>query len=138
MMDLIAEIGCIEIGICHDICFRQLAIVLYRAKGALLICYAGAFNTAQVKCHGSWFKEQVLLLCTGEVTEIGDIVAFDLNLDMCRWLIKMPRDRDSNLMDKETYPMKMLLICINWRIMKKGKNRTRIVWILLIKTRLHH
>ncbi|CAO2840263.1 unnamed protein product [Amaranthus hypochondriacus] len=37
------EIGCIGIGICHDIRFPELAM-LYRAKGANLIIYPGAFN----------------------------------------------------------------------------------------------
>ncbi|KAM4099820.1 hypothetical protein ACB094_05G021100 [Castanea mollissima] len=38
-----ADVGRIGIGICHDICFPELA-VLYRAKGAPIICYPGAFN----------------------------------------------------------------------------------------------
>ncbi|OMO80643.1 Carbon-nitrogen hydrolase [Corchorus capsularis] len=37
------EIGRIGIGICHDIRFPELAM-LYKAKGAHLICYPGAFN----------------------------------------------------------------------------------------------
>ncbi|KAJ0075787.1 hypothetical protein Patl1_33635 [Pistacia atlantica] len=37
------EMGCIGVGICHDIRFPELAM-LYRAKGAHLICYPGAFN----------------------------------------------------------------------------------------------
>lgn len=37
------DVGCIGIGICHDIRFPELA-ALYRAKGARIICYPGAFN----------------------------------------------------------------------------------------------
>ncbi|KAL7180464.1 hypothetical protein ACSBR1_043629 [Camellia fascicularis] len=37
------DVGCIGIGICHDIRFPELAM-LYRARGAHLICYPGAFN----------------------------------------------------------------------------------------------
>ncbi|XP_031261823.1 omega-amidase, chloroplastic-like isoform X2 [Pistacia vera] len=37
------EMGCIGVGICHDIHFPELAM-LYSAKGAHLICYPGAFN----------------------------------------------------------------------------------------------
>ncbi|XP_009594489.1 omega-amidase, chloroplastic-like isoform X2 [Nicotiana tomentosiformis] len=37
------DFGCIGIGICHDLRFPELAI-LYRARGAHLICYPGAFN----------------------------------------------------------------------------------------------
>ncbi|KAM7254443.1 hypothetical protein ACFE04_003823 [Oxalis oulophora] len=37
------EVGRIGIGICHDIRFPELAM-LYKAKGAQIICYPGAFN----------------------------------------------------------------------------------------------
>nr|XP_016514375.1 PREDICTED: omega-amidase, chloroplastic-like isoform X2 [Nicotiana tabacum] len=37
------DFGCIGIGICHDIRFPELAMS-YSARGAHLICYAGAFN----------------------------------------------------------------------------------------------
>ncbi|XP_021293628.1 omega-amidase, chloroplastic [Herrania umbratica] len=37
------DIGRIGIGICHDMRFPELAM-LYRAKGAHIICYPGAFN----------------------------------------------------------------------------------------------
>nr|XP_023892621.1 omega-amidase, chloroplastic-like [Quercus suber] len=37
------DVGRIGIGICHDIRFPELA-ALYRAKGARIICYPGAFN----------------------------------------------------------------------------------------------
>ncbi|XVF27031.1 hypothetical protein REPUB_Repub14bG0071700 [Reevesia pubescens] len=37
------DIGRIGIGICHDMRFPELAM-LYRAKGARIICYPGAFN----------------------------------------------------------------------------------------------
>ncbi|XP_042022297.1 omega-amidase, chloroplastic-like [Salvia splendens] len=37
------DVGCIGIGICHDIGFPELAM-LYRDRGAHLICYPGAFN----------------------------------------------------------------------------------------------
>ncbi|EYU21336.1 hypothetical protein MIMGU_mgv1a019804mg, partial [Erythranthe guttata] len=37
------HVGRIGIGICHDIRFPELAM-LYRARGAHLICYPGAFN----------------------------------------------------------------------------------------------
>ncbi|KAF5751241.1 omega-amidase chloroplastic-like [Tripterygium wilfordii] len=37
------EVGRIGLGICHDIRFPELAM-FYRAKGAHLICYPGAFN----------------------------------------------------------------------------------------------
>ncbi|TXG68404.1 hypothetical protein EZV62_003339 [Acer yangbiense] len=37
------EMGCIGVGICHDMRFPELAL-LYRAKGAHMICYPGAFN----------------------------------------------------------------------------------------------
>ncbi|KAI7986880.1 hypothetical protein LOK49_LG14G02144 [Camellia lanceoleosa] len=39
------DVGCIGIGICHDIRFPELAM-LYRARGAHLICYPGAFNVS--------------------------------------------------------------------------------------------
>ncbi|KAF3944330.1 hypothetical protein CMV_029196 [Castanea mollissima] len=38
-----ADVGRIGIGICHEIHFPELA-ALYRAKGARIICYPGAFN----------------------------------------------------------------------------------------------
>ncbi|KAK4481970.1 hypothetical protein RD792_012884 [Penstemon davidsonii] len=37
------DVGRIGIGICHDIRFPELAMI-YRARGADLICYPGAFN----------------------------------------------------------------------------------------------
>ncbi|XP_020091108.1 omega-amidase, chloroplastic-like isoform X2 [Ananas comosus] len=37
------DVGSIGIGICHDIRFPELAM-LYRSRGAHLICYPGAFN----------------------------------------------------------------------------------------------
>ncbi|KAK3220367.1 hypothetical protein Dsin_014337 [Dipteronia sinensis] len=37
------EMGRIGVGICHDIRFPELAL-LYRAKGAHIICYPGAFS----------------------------------------------------------------------------------------------
>ncbi|KAK2652375.1 hypothetical protein Ddye_012231 [Dipteronia dyeriana] len=37
------EMGRIGVGICHDIRFPELAL-LYRAKGAHMICYPGAFS----------------------------------------------------------------------------------------------
>ncbi|KAF8401063.1 hypothetical protein HHK36_014366 [Tetracentron sinense] len=37
------DVGRIGIGICHDICFPELAM-LYGGRGAQLICYPGAFN----------------------------------------------------------------------------------------------
>ncbi|KAJ4717816.1 Nitrilase/cyanide hydratase and apolipoprotein N-acyltransferase family protein [Melia azedarach] len=37
------DIGRIAVGICHDIRFPELAM-LYREKGADMICYPGAFN----------------------------------------------------------------------------------------------
>lgn len=39
------EVGRIGIGICHDIRFPELAMV-YRERGASLICYPGAFNVS--------------------------------------------------------------------------------------------
>ncbi|KAH6790082.1 Nitrilase/cyanide hydratase and apolipoprotein N-acyltransferase family protein [Perilla frutescens var. frutescens] len=39
------DVGRIGIGICHDIRFPELAMV-YRARGAHLICYPGAFNVS--------------------------------------------------------------------------------------------
>ncbi|KAK6268250.1 hypothetical protein QUC31_012410 [Theobroma cacao] len=39
------DIGRIGIGICHDMRFPELAM-LYRAKGAHIICYPGAFNVS--------------------------------------------------------------------------------------------
>ncbi|KAH7866281.1 hypothetical protein Vadar_018076 [Vaccinium darrowii] len=39
------DVGRIGIGICHDIRFPELGM-LYRARGAHLICYPGAFNTS--------------------------------------------------------------------------------------------
>ncbi|KAL2927213.1 Omega-amidase chloroplastic [Bienertia sinuspersici] len=42
------DVGCIGIGICHDIRFPELAM-LYRAKGADLIIYPGAFNMSTGK-----------------------------------------------------------------------------------------
>ncbi|CAK7356540.1 unnamed protein product [Dovyalis caffra] len=42
------DIGRIGIGICHDIRFPELAM-LYREKGAHLICYPGAFNMSTGK-----------------------------------------------------------------------------------------
>ncbi|KAK4838070.1 hypothetical protein QYF36_010710 [Acer negundo] len=35
--------GCIGVGICHDMRFPELAL-LHRAKGAHMICYPGAFS----------------------------------------------------------------------------------------------
>ncbi|GAV75923.1 CN_hydrolase domain-containing protein, partial [Cephalotus follicularis] len=49
------EIGQIGIGICHDIRFPELAM-LYRAKGADIICYPGAFNMSTGKLL--WELEQ--------------------------------------------------------------------------------
>ncbi|KAI3455610.1 hypothetical protein Pfo_012273 [Paulownia fortunei] len=40
---VIDTVGRIGIGICHDMRFPELAMV-YRARGAHLICYPGAFN----------------------------------------------------------------------------------------------
>ncbi|KAJ6816695.1 omega-amidase, chloroplastic [Iris pallida] len=37
------DVGRIGIGICHDICFQELAM-LYAARGAHLICYPSAFE----------------------------------------------------------------------------------------------
>ncbi|KAK1578160.1 hypothetical protein Q3G72_028005 [Acer saccharum] len=37
------EMGRIGVGICHDMRFPEL-VLLYRAKGAHMICYPGAFN----------------------------------------------------------------------------------------------
>ncbi|KAL6996277.1 Omega-amidase, chloroplastic [Sarracenia purpurea var. burkii] len=37
------DVGRIGIGICHDIRFPELAMI-YRSRGAHLICYPGAFN----------------------------------------------------------------------------------------------
>jgi len=37
------DVGRIGIGICHDIRFPELAM-LYRSRGAHLICYPSAFN----------------------------------------------------------------------------------------------
>ncbi|XVF25199.1 hypothetical protein REPUB_Repub13aG0192700 [Reevesia pubescens] len=42
------DIGRIGIGICHDMRFPELAM-LYRAKGAHIICYPGAFNVSTGK-----------------------------------------------------------------------------------------
>ncbi|CAD6339893.1 unnamed protein product [Miscanthus lutarioriparius] len=39
----VTDVGRIGIGICHDIRFPELAM-LYRSKGAHLICYPSAFN----------------------------------------------------------------------------------------------
>lgn len=49
------DVGRIGIGICHDIRFPELAMV-YRERGAQLICYPGAFNM----CTGEalWELEQ--------------------------------------------------------------------------------
>ncbi|XP_019237398.1 PREDICTED: omega-amidase, chloroplastic-like [Nicotiana attenuata] len=49
------DFGCIGIGICHDLRFPELAI-LYRARGAHLICYPGAFNMSTGE--GLWELEQ--------------------------------------------------------------------------------
>ncbi|KAL2899672.1 Omega-amidase chloroplastic [Bienertia sinuspersici] len=63
MYGMSADVGCIGIGICHDIRFPELAM-LYRAKGADLIIYPGAFNMSTGKML--WELEtkarQVLLL----------------------------------------------------------------------------
>lgn len=42
------DVGCIGLGICHDIRFPELAM-LYRAKGAEMIIYPGAFNMSTGK-----------------------------------------------------------------------------------------
>ncbi|CAN6172941.1 unnamed protein product, partial [Urochloa humidicola] len=41
--DTFTDVGRIGIGICHDIRFPELAM-LYRSRGAHLICYPSAFN----------------------------------------------------------------------------------------------
>ncbi|KAL2899673.1 Omega-amidase chloroplastic [Bienertia sinuspersici] len=53
MYGMSADVGCIGIGICHDIRFPELAM-LYRAKGADLIIYPGAFNMSTGKMLGNW------------------------------------------------------------------------------------
>ncbi|KAK3030918.1 hypothetical protein RJ639_036656 [Escallonia herrerae] len=49
------DMGRIGIGICHDIRFPELAM-LYRTRGANLICYPGAFNMSTGKML--WELEQ--------------------------------------------------------------------------------
>ncbi|KAK1314478.1 hypothetical protein QJS10_CPA06g02469 [Acorus calamus] len=44
------DVGRIGIGICHDICFQELAM-LYAAKGAHFLCYPGAFNMTTGPLH---------------------------------------------------------------------------------------
>ncbi|XP_076908809.1 omega-amidase, chloroplastic-like [Bidens hawaiensis] len=44
------DVGRIGIGICHDICFQELAMV-YAARGAHLLCYPGAFHITSGPPH---------------------------------------------------------------------------------------
>ncbi|XP_076955944.1 omega-amidase, chloroplastic-like [Bidens hawaiensis] len=44
------DVGRIGIGICHDICFQELAMI-YAARGAHLLCYPRAFHIASGPVH---------------------------------------------------------------------------------------
>ncbi|KAM3747225.1 hypothetical protein ACB098_05G019600 [Castanea mollissima] len=71
------DVGRIGIGICHDIRFPELA-ALYRAKGARIICYPGAFNIStgqllwEVMQRASCLK---LLAHPLEILVSGEIIA---------------------------------------------------------------
>ncbi|KAL4384100.1 hypothetical protein GQ457_15G000260 [Hibiscus cannabinus] len=51
------DVGRIGIGICHDICFEELAMI-YASRGAHLICYPGAFNMTLDHRIGSCCRDQ--------------------------------------------------------------------------------